>query len=149
MDWEPCLPSLLPIPMAGDPKTGCLLRWSLIPAGYHGNLPGSGGHPGNPPGSHPDPEHTGECVCSAGVCTCAWCGRAPCPVTVCEALSATSSLASHHFPERYHHPHLMARRWALERSYQLLRAGYSQGHMEGSCTCPSCSALRAGLSSVG
>ena len=53
--------------MAGDPKTGCLLRWSLIPAGYHGNLPGSGGHPGNPPGSHPDPEHTGECVCAVQV----------------------------------------------------------------------------------
>lgn len=49
-------------PMTGNTKTGCLLRWSLIPASYHGNLPGSGGHPSNPPGSHPDPEHTGECV---------------------------------------------------------------------------------------
>lgn len=49
-------------PMTGDTKTRCLLRWSLIPARYHGNLPGSGGHPSNPPGSHPDPEHTGECV---------------------------------------------------------------------------------------
>lgn len=47
---------------AGNPKTGCLLRWSLISTGYHGNLPGSGGHPSNPPGSHPDPEYTGECV---------------------------------------------------------------------------------------
>lgn len=48
--------------MAGDPKTGCLLRWSLISTGYHGNLPRSGGHPSNPPGSHPDPEYAGECV---------------------------------------------------------------------------------------
>lgn len=90
MNWKSCLPSLLPTPRAGDPKTGCLLRWSLIPASYHGNLPGSGGHPSNPPGSHPDPEHTGECACT-GVHSGAQAGGGWTTITVCSLLGPLHS----------------------------------------------------------